>query len=141
MFEPASSNAPSTSSQLHFVLRAILAIRRPLINELAPWHVQCASQYIHVYIVMQLCLLCKARSVHANLICVTQHLLESQHPMRNKSVTSRTCRSQTAIAAHISRGAQTILVRGVIFWTLEALEPELSVLPTGLWDGYHKFPR
>ena len=35
MFEPASSYAPSTSSQLHFVLRVILAIRRPLINELA----------------------------------------------------------------------------------------------------------
>ena len=33
MFEPASSNALSTSSQLHLVLRAVLAIRRPLINE------------------------------------------------------------------------------------------------------------
>ena len=32
MFEPASLNALSTSSQLHLVLRAILAIRRPLIN-------------------------------------------------------------------------------------------------------------
>ena len=35
VFEPASSYALSTSSQHLFVLRAILAIRRPLINELA----------------------------------------------------------------------------------------------------------
>ena len=48
-------------------------------------------------------------------------------------------RQLSALPARTSRKAQTILVRSLIFWALERLEPGLSVLPNGFWDGHNHF--